>query len=495
MAFNFNNVVFNELIATNTSNYREPTELEMTNGIVPNTQLNSELVNSFLYKCSAGIKQIQENGAISYMPGKVYNKGNVISCNVLINNVISVYLFECNKDNVTTAPLQGIENNSDSGYIYFTSNELLDDSWNRIFVKNYAEVDLSIPEFSKSGSEARDTDFRYVSLYTLDNKQINFNLNTVFRIIIKRGGSVLSASIGITYDEATDKCVANVNEVYCNNYSMDSITSIWNEDSKFKDFALLGCFLYLNPTTNKIDLCICPRKDIGTTQTINISIKEIKGDIKVELKDNGDTGTILDQNIKKIPFIEGASTEYKKAFQIYETFDKLNYEDMFKRGIVICDDTVNNDLVVYSCLGTSKSGRYGANFFDLRDKYLSTVKGQDNKLSNTVLQHSLDSLVNIEPQFTGVMILVCPANVVVNEQNFNIPDGIWGYGIAELYDIANFAPNANYTSIPSWLVSYAGPNSYLVGFDASRCSSIYSDSIINNFYLDSINVYRYVYFI
>lgn len=495
MAFNFNNVVFNELIATNTSNYREPTELEMTNGIVPNTQLNSELVNSFLYKCSAGIKQIQENGAISYMPGKVYNKGNVISCNVLINNVISVYLFECNKDNVTTAPLQGIENNSDSGYIYFTSNELLDDSWNRIFVKNYAEVDLSIPEFSKSGSEARDTDFRYVSLYTLDNKQINFNLNTVFRIIIKRGGSVLSASIGITYDEATDKCVANVNEVYCNNYSMDSITSIWNEDSKFKDFALLGCFLYLNPTTNKIDLCICPRKDIGTTQTINISIKEIKGDIKVELKDNGDTGTILDQNIKKIPFIESASTEYKKAFQLYETFDKLSYEDMFKRGIMLCDNNVNNDLVVYSCLNNN-FGRYGYKFYDLRDKYLSTIKGQDNKLSNVTLQSKIDELSDIEPQFTGVMGSVCVNQVAFSGDTYFNPSnskGIWKFELAERYGFNRFIPNFNNKFLRVWNQFSVG--GYNLCFDASKCSSTYSDSIENDFYLDSINVYRYIYFI
>lgn len=494
MAFNFNNVVFNELIATNTSNYHEPTETEMNEGILPNTQLNSELVNSFLYKCSAAVKQIQENGVISYIPGKVYNKGNVISCNVLSNNVISVYLFECNKDNVSTPPLDGMVNNSDSGYIYFTSDELLDDSWSKVFVKNYAEVDITIPEFSKSGSEARDTDFRYISLYSLDNKQINFNLNTIFRIIIKRAGSILSASIGITYDEATNKCSATVNEVYCNNYSMDSDVSIWNDNSKFKDFALMGCFLYLNPTTNKIDLCICPKKDTPTTD-IKISLKEIKGDIKMELIDNGDTGTILDQNIKKIPFIEGASTEYKKAFQLYDTFDKLSYEDAFKRGIVLCDDTINNDLVVYSCLSLFY-GRYGSNFYDLRDKYLSTIKGQDNVLTNNILQTKLDEVSDIEPQFTGVMAIISYNQIAysgTDGYDSNLSKGIWKFGLAENYNMSAYYPDYNSKYVRIWNVFTVG--GHYLNFDASRCSATYSDNIENDFYLDSVNVYKYVYFI
>lgn len=491
MAFNFNNVIFNELIATNGTNYHSPTDTELNNGIELDSQLNSEMLNSFLYKSSAAIKQIQENGAITYIPGKIYNEGNIVTCNVVLDNNMFIMVLVCNKDNTNSQPLKEMQTD-DNGFVYFNSRELFDDSWSKVFIKQYDEDELLFKDFVGTSTETNKS-FKYIKLY---DQPIGYNATSTTRITIIRANNVLSANLNINYTNNVCKCY--ITEVYCNNYSMDSITSIWNEQSIFKDFALMGMFLYLDTTTNTIKLCICPRKSTVniTDEEIKINVKNIKGNIRFSLVDEGNTGTILDQNIKKIPFIDHASTEYRKAFQLFDTFTYLNYEDRFKKGLIICDETVDNNLIVYSCLGTSQSGRYGSKFYNLKDKYTSTIQGQDNISSNDILQQSIDKLEYIEPQFTGVMFEICADACFLNETRYGIPEGVWGTSNGDYYNFPKFYPGSNSTIVDNfYAVANTNLTFFFVGFDASRSSNTFSNDIVNDFYLDSVKVYKYVYFI
>lgn len=500
MHYNFNSIIFNDLIATNGTNYHEPTKVEMQDGLTPHTDLVSEEVNSLLYKCSAAVKQIEENGAIQYIPGKIYNEGNVVVCNVVINNSLSSYIFRCKENNVDIAPLRGmVTNNNNDPYVYFTSDKLLSDKWDRVFVKNNVLMDLSLEEFNKSGVETSDIDFTYISLYDYNTLGVDFDINTEFRLIIDRDNNILSAVIGITYED--NKPILNISEVFCTNYSMDSTSSVWNDFSKFKDFALIGCFMIYNKTTNKFDLCICPRNSnyIVPGQKINIKVEEIRGNIKLDLINNNRNGTVLDDTIIKVPFINGASSEFRKAFEIFECFDKMHYEDMFKKGLVFCDNSVNNDLIIYSCLGTSLSGRYGGRFLDFTDRYSASVVKQNYEPNGAVLANKVNSVEYIEPQFNGVFYSYALCGSIVNDPDLNIPEGVFGSTNGEYYnikDIDKYSRNNGYTTYnKSPGVAADIYPTYFVSFDASRCSTTYSDDIEENFFLKSTKVYRYMYFI
>lgn len=495
MAFNFNSIVFNDVIATGSTNYDNPSSTTMSSGIEPNTDINSRLVNSFLYKCSAAIKQIQENGAINYIPGKVYNEGNIVTCNVLLNNNVTIYLFRCKNDNVNEAPLSNMVMNDDNGYIYFTGINI-NENWDRIFTYNDRE-DLSIiNEFQVYGSDVRDTDYMYFSLYDKDllvNKQ---NAKSEYRLIIKRDDYLLNAYLRVSY--ANSKISVNVNNIFCDNYSLDSSTSIWNDQSTFKDFALLGCMLTLKD--NQLNLVICPRRggqDVSNKK-IYIKLEQITGNIFMRLENLNNTGTVLDNSILKIPFINGASSDYKKSMLIFDSFEELDYSEKYKRGLLSLDQTAQNNMMVYSYQYLNE-GRIGIQLSDFTDNYTATIQGQDYEPVNEIYKNKLDAITDIKAQFKGTIITADPFSMFTNAfaGGLYTPNstGLWDQSIIEELKLNNFIFEPDSTNGSVLFTVTSGSGGYNIEFNASYSNDKYSNDINDKFYMKSTKVFKYIYFI
>lgn len=493
MFFNFNSIVFNDLIATNTTNYHEPTDLEMDEGIQPNTDLNSELVNSFLYKCSSAIKQIQENGAISYIPNKVYNKGNIVKCNVVINNTISVYIFMSKIDNNTDAPLDGLVSNDSEGFVYFTSDKM-NNNWDKIYSKNNIEISYELDDFKLVGKETVNDHFKFIKLFDITSEVSRNNKNSTFRLNISRGNSFLTANINIVYND-TD-CNIYIDNVLCNNYSLDSSSSIWNFNSIFKDFALLGSFLYIDRNNNPI-ICFCPRNgNVSILDSkIKIQIFEIKGNIKFNLSEDP-TQIILDNNIKKVPFISSASSIYRSSKEICDLFEELNYIEKYKRGLILLDVDNVDKLVYYAFKDIDNSS-----ITNFKGRYTSTVPYSNYTINNPIYKSKIDSIDLIKPQFSGTVVQISPESYNNNRDyksgNTQDGSGIWSFTNSDYYNLRNLFPSTNSTNLtwgPGGFETGSSPR-YFVKFNASNSNSKYSDSISNDFELDSTKVYKYICFI
>lgn len=482
MAYNFNNVVFNEVIATNNTNYHNPTELEMDSGITPNTQLNSELVNSFLYKASAAIKQIQENGAIQYIPNKNYYEGNIVVCPILDNDNLIISSFVCIKDCLNVPPLKNIVSNDDNGFIYFINSDINEEYWKKSYINVDNIESISFDDFKKSGEETSDTDFRYVSFFEQSEIQYLNNAYSNFRLTIKRNNKILSSDVQVIYTNGI--CKINLKNIYCNEYSLDSTTSIFNNNSIFKDFALMGMFFTID-TNNKFQLCICPRNPTTSINTqIEIKLTQYEGNIRTFLKYDNVNGNVLNPLIKKIAFIDNASSDYNKSYKLCDTFIELSYADRFKRGLILLDGKTNADNRVYSFLIYKTIGN---NFNSAYNLYTSNIKSQNKKLNNPILQNKLDSVENIEAQMSGVPYAALVAGPFTTGSGEEY--GILNSDISNKIKINNIFPKKNCT-IDAW----NGSGLSLL-FDASKSNNVYSDDIQDIFYLDSITVHKYIYFI
>lgn len=489
MAFNFNNIVFNELIATNSTNYHNPTELEMNDGVLPNTKLNSELVNSFLYKCSAAVKNIQENGAICYMPSKEYNPGNVVVCQVVFLDYMTTNVFRCKKKCKDIPPYSDIINNSDTGFIYFNESEINTEYWDRVYINSVTKNELLIEEFNKIGSETRDTDFKYVELFDSSVLTTEPNQKAVFRLSIKRDDAYISANINITI--VNSKIKVNVLDLYCNKYEMDSTTSIFNPDSKFKDFALLGSFISIDQANNKVYLVFCPRAGSVTIQDkfIHVNLSQTSGRLRAKLIDAGDSGKAIEADIIKVPFVNTCSSEFNKSFELFDSFELLDFKERFKRGLILLDGNTAADPTIYSCINKYTSGN---NFADCYDRYASVVRKQGYLIQNQVLQDKLDKLENIEAQYTGVPINYLRYSFYNNQ--LELDKGMFSIELCEKLGVSRFFTD-NHGVINSCFASNTWRNNYAFAFAASRSNATYTDQLQDKFYMNSTKIYKYVYFI
>lgn len=491
MAFNFSNVVLNELIATNGTNYHNPNKSEMDKGIEPQSDLNSELINSFLYKCSAAVKNIQENGAVCYYPGKTYYPGNVVVCQVVENDYMTTNVFRCKKQCTDELPLKEIVISEDNSFIYFKDSEVNSKYWDRVFINSLSKSDVLIKEFKKTGQETSDLDLRYVELFNDNILKYQPNQKAIFRLTIKRDDSFISANIDLTI--VNSKIKIEINDLYCNNYEMDSTTSIFNQASRFKDFALLGSFISIDKQNNKVYIVFCPRADSVRIDNkfIQVNLSQISGNLRCRLKDVTDTGKAFE--LIKIPFINHASSQFNKAFETFDSFEEIDYIERFKRGLILLDGKTNADKTVYSCLDLYN--RSGNNFDDCNDRYSCTPMKQHYLLTNQTLQNKFDKLTNIEAQFKGVIFNTHP-NTVYNNF-YHLMNGIFSEQLNEYLKIERFIdiPASRFDDYIDYNRDMLLRNNKGVEFHASAANKKYDPELYEKFFLDSTKVYKYVFFI
>lgn len=497
--YNYKAIAMNSLIATNTVNYHAPSNAELQKGALPDSKLDSELINSFLYKSSAAIKQIQENGAIQYIPEKVYNTGNIVTCNTIINNRLNVIVVRCKKDNITTPPLQGIVLNDNSPYIYFETNKIDTENWEKINTSYNLDYKAELEDFRIPSGEASVDDFRIYELLEInDNIRELHYVNTSFNLTIKRDdNSYLIASLNIVISENTMDVF--INDVYCNNYNLDGTNlSLINDNSKFQYVALLGSFLMLNSAKNKLYLVLCPRKhtSIIDNKKITINISSAEAIIDIQLKPTTEINPLQSDNYK-VYFIEGASSTYAKTYDIVNMYEELSYDECFKRGLkLLTEQEQSIDPMIYSFKNNNDYNSSVGNVFvkandDMYTSYINSLSYQeDPKYTEKV-----KNIKYIEAQCNISSMSVSRS---VGAPNSNTESNIFSSKNVEYYKMQKYklTDRASIYGDPTiWEINRGSTPTYKMGFRASKANSIYTKEVSDRFFMKSVKVFRYMKFI
>lgn len=491
MSYNFNNIIFDDLIATNTTNYREPTTEELKAGIQPNTEMSSELINSFLYKASSSIKQIQENGAIQYIPGKTYNTGNIITCSVVINNRLNVLIFRCKNDNVTSAPLDGMVTNDDNGFIYFTTTDIDTDNWERVNTSYNLDVTYSTPEWSINSTEQSVNDFKIFKLYDANNLNYSSYINSSFNLTIKRDEEFVTLSVNIIIKN--NKIDIFIGDVYSTTYNLENDDTLFNSLSKFKYVGLMGSFFMLDNNKRKLYLVICPRKigSIIENKNIFISLSSIENTIRLNIDKSTEINP-LNANNFKVYFIERSSSLYDKTYELYSTYEELDYDESFKRGLVLLNDSeVEIDPVIYSFKTlTSYSDKVGSVFLKANDDMYTSYINSRSYLEAPEYTEYVKDIKYIEAQCNQTSFTVFRP---VSLKNRGDLDGIFSSRNIEYYGFVNTdLTDGKQNTAHKYSFGSGNAQIYSIKFNASRANQIYTKEVSDRFFMKSIKVFRYM---
>lgn len=528
MAFNFNTVVFNELVASNGNNYHNVDDTELDSGIPINSALNSELVNSFFYKISSSLKQLQENGLISYIPEKTYNEGNVVLCNTLINNTNNMLAFRCKKDGTTNKhPIKNIDTNDDNGFIRFTlnnKNDINSEYWDLVvFNKQNVRNVLSIDEIKGSIAETNNNDFEYVELFDLNNEVIpnenNYYKYSSFNVTIKRANHVLSFDCNINIDNnKSESVMVNINNVYVDDINA-CLGKNFNSNSKFVDISLLGTLFIINDSNHTMGLLFMKTNNSITSpdNKIHIEVNSIDSSIYPTLikKPYYVSDPIISSlNVYKLPIIENSTNDYVRSFDIVETFEELKDEYMFTNGLVKLNNSENVlDPMVYSSLLNQNNrsiqgyaGQYktpiSTNNFIVcdSDADINTNRYRGNELPGfkfVIANSSTDytdgyhffnfayNLYNRKAVTTDPLTL--ENNISTNTtglfKQFEVDQVVEQFPQVDSLYAFELAPNRE----PHYTL-----DSYFIDFDSTQCHRVYSNTNTDKVFLTSVKVYRYM---
>lgn len=376
MPFNFNQISFDTLIASDTTNYNIPNEKEIGQGVVLRSSLTSSVVNSLINKLSASIKYNQDLGFTAWIDSHKYQIGSVVQCLVIENQIPKIMILRCikntlNQDYCTEPPLKG-KTTLDNGVIYFTSDQINYEYWNGVTIESFNKKKISVSDFNFSyPNNSDDSQIKNIEL-------INFNsysgfVENIFILSIKRGGKQLVSTIHIHGLANGGEWELIVNDTWSNAYTgFDSSSNIFNQNSRFKDIALLGCFLSKNQD-NTLSLNICGRGS-GASGNIEIETSLKNGNINPNPIEKSRSYSFLDQyqNIV-IPFKNGASNAFLGVGQLKRYFEPLNFKEVFKNGLIRIDNEKSLDQFVYPGVNLVTASN---KVYNVDNRFLTSGKSQ-----------------------------------------------------------------------------------------------------------------------
>ena len=383
MAFNYDLPVINKLIASDTSNYYIPNETEIGNSILLNSNLQSNVANSLLYKLSASSQYLQEFGGVNYIPGKKYKIGSIVYLNILINTLNTVIPVMCIKNNPGQqyCDIQPIDDivKQDTGNVYFTSANIKTEYWQPINTTTMRGGKISFKDFN-STDYTSDNQFKFVKL--IDFTQYSDFVESTFILTIKRGGKRLDAAIHV-HGYAPNTIEVFVDDVLCNSYKFDSSNSIFNPGSKFKDIALLGTFLSMNED-KALYLVTCGLSS-GASGDVEVEYQLKSGNIAPNMSIPNNLSYAFINNLQNtiIPFKGGASNVFNNCGQIITFFSNPTVEYIFRNGLFKLGATGTVDQFLYPSLQKVTSEN---NLYEVNNRYLV----QDN--SSRLIEQSLPNI-------------------------------------------------------------------------------------------------------
>lgn len=383
MAFNYDLPAINKLFASDTSNYYIPNETQVGNSILLNSNLQSNVANSLLYKLSSGIQYAQEFGGLNYIPGKKYKIGSIVYLNILINNLNTVVPVMCIKNTTGQqyCDIQPIDDivKQDTGNVYFTTANIKTEYWQPINTTTMRSGNISFADFN-STAYTTDNQLKFVKL--IDFTQYSDFVESTFILTIKRGGNRIDAAIHV-HAFAPNTIEVFVNDVLCDNYRFNSSSSIFNPNSKFKDIALLGTFLSINEDKS-LYLVVCGRS-ASASGDVEISYQLKNGNIAPNMSIPSNLSYTFINNLQNtiIPFKGGASNVFNNCGQILTFFSNPTAEYIFRNGLFKLGSTGNVDQFLYPSLQKVTGEN---NLYEVDNRYLV----QDN--SSRYISQSLPNI-------------------------------------------------------------------------------------------------------
>lgn len=455
--YNFNLLAPNKLISSDTSNYDVPTPDEIGKGITLGSDLLSKVPNSLMYALSSQISYMQENGGF-WIPIKEYRIGNIVRVPVIQNGVTKIYLCKCiansnSLDYCIEYPFVGSYQVNDNGNLYFQSNVLNSQFWEGVSDETISLQKTSIQDFNVSYPSSQDSQIKNIQLIDYNLFSSNFINECFFVLSISRGGfrvdtTIKTSAYGINNIELE---VTSMKTNLPSNLAFDSSNSIFNPNSRFKDIALLGCFLSINQDKT-ISLNVCGR---GSSASGNIEIETYllsNSNIRPTPVEKQRTYTFLDnQSNIIIPITEGASNKFLGVGEIIPFFGSLSFTNCFKNRLIPLNTEKSVDSFIYRGIQAIQ-GDY--TLYSTQDRYLV----QTNNSSRYISQSLPNNKGGFPIQFMQLagddsywLFNRCTDSFSINTQNIN------RFGVG---------------------AGGAGVNTYMINYNASLSDSTYQDGAL-----------------
>lgn len=474
-SFNFSLIAPNVAIAGNTSNFNVPTPDEIGKGIVQGSDLLSRIPNGLMYALSSQISYLQENGGF-WIPLKEYPVGAIVRVPVLQNGIAKIFLCRCianssGKEYCVETPFVGEYVANDSGNLYFQSTILNSQYWQGISNETLNIQKTSIPDFNVSYPSSQDSQLKNIQLIDLNTfTSENLLSECVFVLTIKRGGYRVDSTIKVSaYDTSNIELeVTSMKTNLPSNLAFDSSSSIFNPNSRFKDIALLGCFLSINEDKT-ISLNVCGK---GSGASGNIEIETYllsNSNIMPSPVEKSRSYTFLDNNSNiVIPLTEGASNKFLGVGEIIPYFGSLSFTNCFRNRLIPLNTEKSVDSFIYRGIQYNQGDN---KLYSTQDRYLVQSSNSSRYISQ--------SLPNVKGSIEA------PASSFIMELTpWSDPDG-------RFVPKGAFYRNSRGT-MARWSASggQANETRWDVLFDASRSSSIYQDGA--NVLPNSTKIYYYI---
>lgn len=372
-SFDFNLIAPNKLIAGDTSNYNTPSPDTIGKGITLGSDLLSSVPNSLMYALSSQISYLQENGGF-WLPLKEYNIGNIVRVPVIENGITKIYLCKCiansnAKDYCVEYPFVGSYQVNNFGNLYFQNATLNSQYWEGVSDETLSLQKTSITDFNVSYPSSQDSQIKNIQLIDLNLYSSNFLNECLFVLTIKRGGYRVDTTIKVS-SYGVNSIELDVTSMKTNlpsNLAFDSSNSIFNPNSRFKDIALLGCFLSINQDKT-ISLNVCGRGS-GASGSVEIETYLLaNSNIRPTPVEKQRSYTFLDnQSNLIIPITEGASNKYLGVGEIIPFFGSLSFTNCFKNRLIPLNTEKTLDSFIYRGI-QAMQGDY--TLYSTQDRYL-----------------------------------------------------------------------------------------------------------------------------
>lgn len=499
-SFDFNLIAPNKLIAGDTSNYNTPSPDAIGKGITLGSDLLSSVPNSLMYALSSQISYLQENGGF-WLPLKEYNIGNIVRVPVIENGITKIYLCKCiansnAKDYCVEYPFVGSYQVNNFGNLYFQNATLNSQYWEGVSDETLSLQKTSITDFNISYPSSQDSQIKNIQLIDLNLYSSNFLNECLFVLTIKRGGYRVDTTIKVS-SYGVNSIELEVTSMKTNlpsNLAFDSSNSIFNPNSRFKDIALLGCFLSINQDKT-ISLNVCGRGS-GASGSVEIETYLLaNSNIRPTPVEKQRSYTFLDnQSNLIIPITEGASNKYLGVGEIIPFFGSLSFTNCFKNRLIPLNTEKTLDSFIYRGI-QAMQGDY--KLYSTQDRYLvqssNSSRYINQSLPNIKGRIGFDSLKSTSTSFVSLLDTAQVRFDSSSDPMF-VSKGYEGAFYSELN------PNTSLGYVLNDLTyCFSGLNPLYIDqskysifrkIDASRSSSIYQDGA--NVKPNSTKIYYYI---
>lgn len=317
----------NKLVASDTSNYYNPNDSQVGQGITLNSDLISNVANSLWYKTSASIKYLQEFGGQLWMPEKQYQVGSIVWVNCVVNGNNTLIPLKCTANSsgrqyCIERPIIDSLTTQDSGYCYFNGNTINTTYWNSVLIDTNVEQSLTVATSSASGTG--NSSFKFVKL--IDFNQIRGWAEGDFVLKISNGSDRMMATVHVHSYGNTGIEVIIKDVMYSGTFRVDGA-------GNFLYVGYMGCVLSVDA-----DKCLylnLNRIHYLSSSSYNISIELSSGNIPLTLFETtkstqwyGNEANVI------VPFIQGASNTFTGCGAISYYYSELSTEMAFRSGLL-----------------------------------------------------------------------------------------------------------------------------------------------------------------